>query len=346
VGASRDDWQGTAQAASAPIPAQAPPIVVEVPATLPEEAPANSSADAGAASPAARAPLFAGRSDEELLGPLRAAPLKSVKLKGGGLTLSFKLVFENGAEAAFKPNQRGRTGGQEPRYEIAAYRIDRLLGLVRVPPAIGRSFPVLAIRHAWGGSDEKRIQLQTDLISHGGLVAGEVSWWIPVIKAARIEGEQIDEPSGEAIWRRYLTIGSDIPPGVRDMVVQISNMIVFDLIINNSDRWAGANTKMSEDGTVLYYMDNTLAFGRDKRGAPRLWGQLRKVQRFSRSLVAKLRSLSEETLRRVLAEAPDPFKELLHPDEIDALFARREQLLAYIDALATKKGEAAVLYFP
>src|SRR5689334_23610031 len=42
--------------------------------------------------------LFYGKPDEELLAPLRESPLKLVKLKGGGLTLSFKIELENGAE--------------------------------------------------------------------------------------------------------------------------------------------------------------------------------------------------------------------------------------------------------
>jgi hypothetical protein len=291
--------------------------------------------------------LFHGKPDEELLGPLREAPLKAIRLKGGGLTLSFKLELENGAEAAYKPNQSGKTGGQKPRYEIAAFRINRLLGLASVPPAIGRSFPLATVRNARGGSDEHRLRLQTELISDGnGMVAGELSWWIPIIQPARIEGQKIDKPPGEAIWSRYLTIGVDIPETARSMVAQISNMVLFDLVIDNSDRWAGGNTKMSEDSTFLYFMDNTLAFGRNKRGHPRLWSQLRKVQKFSASLVARMRLLGENEVRSALGEDRGPFPELLKEEEIQALFSRRDHVLAYIDELIAKHGEKAVLAFP
>jgi len=71
--------------------------------------------------------------DDTLLAPLAATPVTGVKLNHGGTSLSLRLEFRSGARAAFKPQQTHPQS--DPRREIAAYRIDRMLGIGHVPPA-------------------------------------------------------------------------------------------------------------------------------------------------------------------------------------------------------------------
>ncbi|MGH9321398.1 MAG: hypothetical protein ACRD21_08550 [Vicinamibacteria bacterium] len=78
---------------------------------------------------------------EELL---RTADLVSVEDVGMGVTKPSKVILKkDGVEvaAAFKPIQRGRQGGFWESYEaeIAAYELDKLLGLGMVPPTIERA---------------------------------------------------------------------------------------------------------------------------------------------------------------------------------------------------------------
>jgi hypothetical protein len=81
---------------------------------------------------------FEGRPDEELLGPLRNGRIRKVKYNRGGSSISLRIEFEDGARAAFKPDQ---TNLQTiPRKEVAAYRLSRLIGLGAVPPAAPRAF--------------------------------------------------------------------------------------------------------------------------------------------------------------------------------------------------------------
>ena len=84
-----------------------------------------------------------GSPDDELLAPLGAATVTRIKLNHGGTSLSLRLDFANGARAAFKPEQTHPQS--DPRREIAAYRLDRLLGIGRVPPAKATSIPVAAV---------------------------------------------------------------------------------------------------------------------------------------------------------------------------------------------------------
>src|SRR5262245_60412857 len=79
---------------------------------------------------------FMGMKDELLLEHIRTQPVVEARLNKGGSSISFRLTFEDGTRAAFKPLQ---TNPQTvPRKEVAAYRLNRLLGLNGVPPAASR----------------------------------------------------------------------------------------------------------------------------------------------------------------------------------------------------------------
>lgn len=290
-------------------------------------------------------PLFAGVHDEVLLAPLRTAAVTRVKFNHGGTSISLRLDFENGARAAFKPQQ---TNWQTiPRREVAAYRINRLLGLGSVAPAFGRKFSRsdllehLDADQAWMAP---RLLAET-ITDDTGDVVGELSWWIPVIDSATVDGFHIDSVDGIVTWKRYLTARYPIPDQELGMVTQISNMVLFDYLINNSDRWSGGNAKMSEDGRLLYYMDNTLSFGVSDDGQVRTRTYLRRVQKFSRYLVHRLRTLTVQQLRDALSDS-GPFESLLDEDEIESLMHRRDYALAYIDELIALHGEDEILVFP
>ena len=80
---------------------------------------------------------FMGMSDELLLARVRTQPMVRFKLNHGGSSISFRVDFADGSRAAWKPTQ---TNTQTiPRKEIAAYRLNRLLGLNAVPPAAPRA---------------------------------------------------------------------------------------------------------------------------------------------------------------------------------------------------------------
>ena len=70
---------------------------------------------------------FLGMSDELLLERVRTQPIVRFKFNHGGSSISFRVEFADGSRAAWKPTQ---TNTQTiPRKEIAAYRLNRLLGL-------------------------------------------------------------------------------------------------------------------------------------------------------------------------------------------------------------------------
>jgi hypothetical protein len=286
-----------------------------------------------------------GKTDAEVLAPLRNGTVVKVKFNRGGSSLSLRLDFDNGARAAFKPEQVHPQSN--PRREIAAFRLDRLLGLNRVPPAIGRSLTLEEVKAAVPPSERGKIgRLAEEAVARGEHLRGELSWWIPVIKDAKVDGFKIDSTDGIVTWKRWLKPNGKLPDDARGLVAQISDMVVFDFLVDNTDRWSGNNAKVSEDGSVLYFMDNTMAFTANKKGHRKSHIYLNRVQTFSRRLIDRIRALTEEELREAIAHDHDPFPRLLTDNEINALLSRRDLLMTYVDDLIAEHGEAAVLAFP
>lgn len=288
---------------------------------------------------------FLGVKDEILTAPLLSGAVTRVKFNRGGSSLSLRLDFADGSRAAFKPDQINLQ--TVPRKEIAAYRLSRLLGIEAVSPAVGRAFTIEELVEKLDpGSRDLAPRLRAEVILNAeGKVSGELSWWIPIIVDAELDGMRIDSPEGIAAWRRYLVAGAAEPYEARHLLPQISTMLVFDYLINNSDRFSGSNAKASPDGRTLYYMDNTLSFGTLLEGSSKVRGYLEKVQKLSRSLVRRVRGLDEAALRATMAGA-SPYDKVLFDEEITAVLYRRDQLLTYVDTLCGQYGEAAVMVYP
>lgn len=284
-----------------------------------------------------------GADDETLLAPLGTTPVTKLKFNHGGSSLTVRLDFASGGRAAFKPQQTHPQS--DPRREIAAYRVDRLLGIGRVPPAK----PVkLAMADLIAAADPMRraataLRFADEAIINDGVVLGQLSWWIPEISDAMIGPFRIDEAQGIAEWSRYLQVGATIPPEMHGLVTQIATMIVFDVLIDNADRWSGNNTKSSPDRRTLYFMDNTLSFSQFTVGHDANLSPLRRIKVFPRALIERLRGLTLPALQAALDIGDDPLAPLLQPAEISAVLARRDHIIAYVDSLVAQFGETAVL---
>lgn len=288
-----------------------------------------------------------GRPDAELLAPIGGVPVTKMKTNHGGTSLSLRLDFANGARAAFKPEQTHFQS--DPRREIAAYRVDRLLGIGHVPPA--KEIEVSVEEVLAGGDPGFRAyyagRIDDEAIAHGGKLRGTASWWVPEIKLAAIGKNRIDLKEGKDIWTTQMQIGAAMDPELRPFLAQISALVLFDLLIDNSDRWSGSNTEMSPDGKTLFFMDNTMSFSKAQFGHEINVLAMRRIQMYPRKLVEKMRALTAEDLERVLAMPPDSkLAPLLKPIEIKSVLARRDNMMKWIDGLIARYGEQAVLAFP
>jgi hypothetical protein len=284
---------------------------------------------------------FLGMSDELLLERVRTQPIVRFKLNHGGSSLSFRVDFADGSRAAWKPTQ---TNLQTiPRKEVAAYRLNRLLGMNAVPPAAPRAVSrdeLLAHLHPESLSALPRIEAET-VFGPGGTTVGTASYWIPVIKDSGF-----DTPEGQKLAQAWLSQGEPIPPEQRSMAAQLSDLVVFDFLTSNPDRLSGGNMKMSPDGVQLFYMDNTMAFFVDPTGTERTRLALTRTQRFSRALYQALDRVTVPTLQKVLSDGGGGRYEILTVEEIDAVVARRAFVRHYIDELIAEHGAGQVLAFP
>jgi hypothetical protein len=288
-----------------------------------------------------------GASDAELLAPIGAAGVTKMKTNHGGTSLSLRLDFANGARAAFKPEQTHYQS--DPRREIAAYRIDRLLGIGHVPPV--KEITVTVEEVLAGGDPGFRAyyagRLDEEATARGNKLHGAASWWVPELKLAAIGRHRIDLKEGREIWTAQMQIGAPMTPELRPFFAQISTMALFDLLIDNADRWSGSNTAMSPDGARLFFMDNTMSFSKAQFGHEINVLAMRRIQMYPKKLVEKLRALTIEDIERVLEMPPDSkLAPLLKPLEVKAIIARRDNMLRWIDGLTARHGEQAVLAFP
>src|SRR5207244_11318161 len=110
-------------------------------------------------------------------------------------------------------------------------------------------------------------------------------------------------------WKAWLG-GGPIAPDDRDIAQQIAEMVLFDTVSANWDRWSGANVGMTRrrDGTIHpWFVDKDGAFY-EKPPAAALDRQLalvKEMRRFPRALVDALRKLDRSALATAIgAERP------------------------------------------
>ena len=216
-------------------------------------------------------------------------PLK-VRLEKDGVTIN--AIFRHESESA-DLNYLDVDVTTEPRHfidsylgEIAAYEINRLLGLYNMPPTVYRSLNGMR---------------------------GTLQLWA--------EGTMLD---------RHRAQENMLPPGAQAWNRQMADMRVFDNLINNIDR--NQTNILIDPNWRLILIDHTRAFARDA-SLPKP----EQVTRCSRGLWHSLRHLNE-------AEVKTRLSPYLSEAEINALFARRDNLVQLIRDLIDRKGEANVLF--
>lgn len=280
---------------------------------------------------------FLGIDDELLIDRMRHAQVVQSKLNKGGTSISFRLDFADGSRAAFKPAQINPQS--IPRKEVAAYRLNRWLGFNAVPPATMRTLhrdDLVGKLPPDARFVVNRINAEV-LFDAEGFTRGELSYWIPVIADSHL-----DSLEDVLTWWRWLTIGEEIPADKVNLMAQLSSVLVFDLLTNNSDRFSGGNLMMSRDGRLLFWMDNTFGFQVEPEGHVRCRTYLFRCQKFSRKMIAALRRLDLKSVRRALAPEPG----VLTDAEMASVVARRNVALRYVDGLIGQFGADRVLVFP
>ena len=287
---------------------------------------------------------FLGLRDEAVLAQICNGAIARVERNRGGSTLSFRVRFENGQKALFKPQQRAEVANF--RAELAAYRMSRLLGLHRVPPACGRSVSRELLQRAADASGDAEFsrRAMTELLGRGETVPGAMLFWVP---------GQLEPVPGADAYAALLDPAQALQPEQRGLAADVSTLLLFDFLNDNVDRWSGGNIlrQRPDAGAApgpMLYMDNGASFSAIHEGSgARPEEQARRlatVGRVSRGFVARLRGLTAESIHDAVAE--DPLGPCLSDAQIRAVLTRRDRILAHVTARSAASAEDEVLAFP
>jgi hypothetical protein len=292
-----------------------------------------------------------GLPSDDLLQSLRDEPVAEVSKGRGGRSLSFRVTLADGTRAYFKPEQSFAAHWFS---EVASFHIDRMLGLGRVAPVAARILPWSSLSAA-AGTDERIAELR---ISADGKLRGALIAWIDgkVVPADLPAGWEawlrVEQPTGATPfqrvggWRsgknRLRSNAAPPEPATPERAAELSDLVLFDHLIGNLDRWGGnfTNVRTLGAGGPLVHLDNANGFHRRDGGRDLLDAQLHAVQRFRRSTVEAIRAFDVRELERRLAR--EPGAPILDREQLDALEQRRERLLRHVAEMEREHGAEAL----
>jgi hypothetical protein len=307
-------------------------LAAEVRAAPPPSAPAASASSPGAAAPS---PVAEDCGDGDLVAA------KSI----GHTSVVFKIELAGGKKAAWKPNSRRGKG----RYkgEIAAYRLGIALGIPNVPPACFRVFDATTVSRVLGASEATKKLLDDEVViervdgdGNQG-VRGAVIPWIDGLQFWPLDKEPL-----RSQVQGWLRVDGTIPPEQLELARQASTLALFDFLTSNWDRYSGGNVGLDKAGQTVLFIDNDAAFmaGPPKDALAKNEALVAGIDRFSRSVVERLRALDDAGLARTFGEET-PGRALLEPAVVKGVAERRTKLLALIDRKVASTGEPRTLYF-
>ena len=301
---------------------------------------------------------FFSHVDAPIRDALRTSPLASAERGRGGRSLGFKVTLEDGTRGYFKPDQE--FNGMSWNAEVAAYYLDRELGFGRTAPVVSRRFDYAALEEA-AGRDSRVSELHVD---EAGQLTGAVIWWVPERltpvslpdgwqRWLRVEGSPaaLTPFQRPGAYRRAAQAHERTPmpsatpePDVADRPAELSDLILFDYLTNNLDRWGGNNTNIRTVGAggPIMFLDNAAGFTLRRPRNSMQDRRLAEVQRFRRSTIDALRSFDVEHYAARLAQ--DSNGQILDARHLTNLEIRRQHVLAHVDALVAEHGAEAVYF--
>ena len=268
--------------------------------------------------------------DAAWLRRLTTGEITEVTLNGGGTTLTLRVRFADGQKAVLKSEQRAT--GSNHRAEIAAYHLDRLLGLGRVAPVAGRPLSLRWLKERLAGDPATLERLEREVVARGDRVEGALIGWHtrPPLAADPPRGWESNPP----------TEGTPQEPWMA-----WSDMVLFDALIDNTDRWSGGNVMTLGPGGPVIFLDNASAFlGWRARQGAFLEKPLGRLCEFRDRTVQALRSAAPGgRLSPPLAASlsRDPLAPVLSPGVLEAMDGRYERVLRHIEGCKERPGGAA-----
>ncbi len=325
-----------------PVTPTASPRVVEAPVDVPvapavvadaavaDAGPPPDAAAVAAAPTGERVRMFRGRSEDEWLRQMSERPVVRTMERFHSTLFVFHMDLGDGVEISFQPERPG----QETfwRREVTSYHLARLLGIEnRVPPTVGKRVPLSAFGRFANG-----VGLVVD---RRGMVLGSASVWMPTLNRVRMH-----LPPARREWSSWVNPSRPLPEGaLRERARQVSEVLVFDYLAANYDRWNCCNITADEHDDLVF-RDNDAGWFPDvinRLGDPNV------VRRVPRYLYEAVQRVTPELLRESVSH--DPMAGSVHLVASRAYTGyelRRQALLANLRRQVERHGEAAVFPWP
>ena len=202
--------------------------------------------------------------------PLRNGPVGRLR-NYGNTSVNIRVDFPGPIDGSFKPSERLHE--DHWRAEIAAFRLNQLLGLERVPPAVFRRVP-----------EELPNGARYGLHFDAGMAHGAMIYWVPVFAALGGRVARVVHLPGRRGWagRRCATTSASARRRCRRSSPSTSS---------SSTGIGGTAQHPPGRPRPPVYRDNNAGFQVPVRSTrfARVEGWLHGVQRFSRRLIAAVR---------------------------------------------------------
>ncbi len=280
--------------------------------------------------------------DGEWITRMASAEIVEITPNKGGGSVSMRVRFKDGKKAALKAEQTGHP--TDPRSEIAAYHLDRILGFGRTAPVVGRRFEMADIRAALVASKAESAfldRLDKLVVKDGHLDAALIAWHTAPL---------VEEETAPA-WTSPLEAKDPVAKDMVPKLAEWSDLVVFDFLVDNPDRYSGGNILRLDKGGPIVFLDQGAAFGRARLAAGLTTkAKLEKDCRFRKETLAAVRkagsgAAKEGSLGALLKSslARDPLGPVLDDAQIAGVDDRVRALEAHVKACSAKVGAASTL---
>lgn len=191
----------------------------------------------------------------------------------------------------FKPDTRHGPGRY--RGEIAARQLALAFGIGdRVPQVVSASFERGPLRGVLPGP-KARADFDADVMAQGDFVYGAGIAWVDGLQFPALH-----RGPARAEWEGWITGKDPVPAEKRELAKSISDMVMFDYITGNFDRWSGGNIgQVGNAHSPVLYIDNDGAF---------LWPEPREHLERQAALMRRTSKFSERLSAPIGTAAVDP----------------------------------------
>jgi hypothetical protein len=273
--------------------------------------------------------------DLNIINYLRTARINGIKILSKR-SMSLKLYLKDKKRAVFKPFLKGN---RSARYEVAYYRLSKLLGIKNVPVSTMRTIPYAKImgflkKSSGYFAEQTSHKIKTD---HKGMVKGAIIQWLNNLAPSNIDG-------ANAVLNIKKILSQNFA-GSPQLAENVSDMVVMDYIAGNWDRYTGGNLFIIKGSEELALIDNNNAFASwSARQEQRMNATLYASEKFSKKTIDAVKNLTPQKIKSAVTLPETISSCLLTESEIDRIIKRKEILLNYISTLNVKQGNRKIFF--